>query len=213
VGDGPVYWGLYSMIEDLSDELLGDQLEDHDGNLYKPEGGGARLSAFDEASFPKKTNEDLADFSDVQGLITAINASTSDAAAWRAGLEAVFDVDGYLRALATNQAIQNWDTYGWAPHNYYLYADATDGGRLRFLPWDLNESLKDTGNEHSDSILLEGLDDEWPLIRNLLDDATYMDVYKGHLQTLYDTAMHPDNLYEMMDTWHTTIEPFVIGDE
>lgn len=215
VGDGPVYWGLYTMIEDLSDELLGDQLSDHSGNLYKPEGLGARLGTFDQNSFPKKTNEELADWSDIQEFIAALNAPKTEAATWRANLEAVFDVDGFLRFMATNQAMQNWDTYGWAPHNYYLYADPAMGGRIRLLPWDLNESLKDRTERPmaatSDSILLDEIGSEWPLIRSILDEPTYLQAYKNHLQTLHDTTMHPDTLDGVMDRWHTLVAPYVIG--
>ncbi len=215
VGDGPVYWGLYTMIEDISDELLGDQLSDHSGNLYKPEGAGARLATFDQNSFPKKTNEDLADWSDVQGFIAALNAPKTDVAAWRTNLEAVFDVDGFLRYMATNQAMQNWDTYGWAPHNYYLYADPAMNGRIRILPWDLNESLKDRTERQnaatSDSILLDEIGSEWPLIRSILDDATYLQSYKVHLQSLHDTNMHPDTLHSLMDSWHNLVDPYVVG--
>ena len=123
VGDGPVYFGLYTMIEDPSNRLLDSQFEDDSGNLYKPDGTGASWSSFVASDFEKKTNEEAADWSDIESAIAALHADRSDAATWRAGLEASFDVDGFLRWLAHNQAMVNWDTYGWMTHNYYLYAD------------------------------------------------------------------------------------------
>ncbi|MCA9540632.1 MAG: CotH kinase family protein, partial [Myxococcales bacterium] len=116
-GNGPVFWGLYTMIEDPSDQLIEAWFEDDGGNLYKPEGTGADWTRFDPSGFEKKNNEDDADWSDVEAAITALNADRADAAAWRAGLEATFDVDGFLRWLAANTVIANWDAYGQMAHN------------------------------------------------------------------------------------------------
>jgi hypothetical protein len=141
-GNGPEYWGLYTMIEDPGDgAMLETQFGSKDGNLYKPEGFGADWTKFDKQGFTKKTNEKQADFSDVESAIAALHAPKDDVRAWRAGLEARFDVDLFLRWLAVNSVIQNWDAYGTMPHNYYLYGDPAQKGRLRWIPWDNNFSL------------------------------------------------------------------------
>lgn len=66
-------------------------------------------------------------------LMCVTNAQT-----WRAAIETAFDVDLFLRWLAVNGAIQNWDAYGALAHNYYLYGDPAQKGRLRWIPWDNN---------------------------------------------------------------------------
>jgi spore coat protein CotH len=139
-GSGEDYWGLYTMIEDPADgAMLDAQLGGSGGNLYKPEGFAANWSLpFDAESFGKKTNEKTADFSDVQGAVTALHAARDDARAWRAALEARFDVDLFLQWLAVNTVIQNWDAYGGLPHNYYLYSAPKGNGPLRWIPWDHN---------------------------------------------------------------------------
>ena len=138
-GAGPEYWGLYTMIEDPSDgAMLDAQFGGQGGNLYKPEGRGANWSTFAAEGFEKKTNRDKADYSDVSAAVEALHAPRDDARAWRAALEARFDVDLFLRWLAVNTAIENWDAYGAMPHNYYLYADPGTSGRLRWIPWDHN---------------------------------------------------------------------------
>ena len=138
-GEGPAYWGLYSMIEDPADgAMLDAQFGTRRGNLYKPEGPGADWTRFAAEGFVKKTNESAADFSDVKKAIDALHAPRSDAVAWRTALEAAFDVDLFLRWLAVNSTIGNWDAYGAMAHNYYLYGDPSQGGRLRWIPWDNN---------------------------------------------------------------------------
>ena len=74
-GAGPVYRGLYSMIEDPSDQLLEDWFVDDTGNAYKPEGTGADWTRFAETGFEKKTNEDEGDWSDVMRAVEALNES------------------------------------------------------------------------------------------------------------------------------------------
>ena len=136
-GDGPTYFGLYTGIELPSDEsFLDTHFGGHEGNLYKPDGTGAQWATYDEATLEKENNEAAADFSDALGLYDALHADRTDAAAWRKGLEARLDVDGFLHWLALNTVIQDWDTYGKMPHNYYLYADPAHDGRFSWIPWD-----------------------------------------------------------------------------
>ena len=139
VGDGEQYWGLYTMFEDPTNALLDDWFGTDDGNMYKADGDAATLAYFDADSFEAKTNEDTTDWSDVEALIDALD-SDQDGEAWREELESTFDTDGYLRTLAINQIIGNWDGYGVMAHNYYLYADPELLGPLVFVPWDFNES-------------------------------------------------------------------------
>ena len=142
VGTGPEYWGLYTVVEDPAEgAMLDEQFGSRDGNVYKPDGPGADWTRFEPEGFDKKNNEDEADFSDVEAAIAALHAPMDDPGAWRQALERRFDVDGFLRWLAVNTAMQSWDAYGAMAHNYYLYADPGEAGRLSWVPWDHNMSL------------------------------------------------------------------------
>jgi spore coat protein H len=139
VGQGPEYWGLYTMIEDPADgAMLDAQFGSRTGHLYKPEGAGASWVRFDAGSFENRTGGNPDGAADVEAAIAALHAPRDDAARWRQLLEATFDVDQFLRWLAVNTAIENWDTYGVFAHNYYLYGDPAQDGRLRWIPWDHN---------------------------------------------------------------------------
>ena len=146
-GSGAEYWGLYTLLEDPADgAMLDAQLGSSNGNLYKPEGPGANWSApFSREGFDKKTNASAADFSDIEAAVNALHAPRTDPRAWRAALEARFDVDSFLRWLAVNTVLDNWDAYGALAHNYYLYADPRRQGRLRWIPWDHNEAFGGRG--------------------------------------------------------------------
>jgi hypothetical protein len=91
-----------------------------------------------------KTNEDdpaLNDFADVTALTKAIDDVLDDPSADnRAALEAVMDVDSYLRYQAWTLAISNLDAYYSMFHNLYIYHHpVTD--LFETIPWDVNEAF------------------------------------------------------------------------
>ncbi|WP_282031798.1 CotH kinase family protein [Winogradskyella eximia] len=211
-GDGPIYFGLYTMVEEVDDTVLDTQFSDDDGNLYKPDGDAASFAygTYDENEFVKKTNEDDADFSDVQSLYTIINDATrtSDPVTWRTNLDAVLDTDVFLKYLATNTVIQNWDTYGKMTHNYYLYNNP-DTNKLTWIPWDNNEALQ-TGNMGGSLPLdFSGLSSsQWPLIGYLYADEVYKAQYNEYVQEVVDGAFDVNTIQSQYATYSTLIEPY-----
>ena len=193
-GDGFQPWGFYTAVELPDDALIETQFADDDGNMYKPSGAGASFAAgsFTEASFPKRTNRE-SDFADVLALFNALHDESrlSDPAAWRENLESVFDVERFLRWLATNRFVQKRDTYGAMPKDFYLYADGASG-QLAWIPWDNNEAMDDgnlssgpggaggpgpargRGGQSAWTFSLDEIDaDDWPLIGFLIEDEVY----------------------------------------
>ncbi len=212
VGSGPFYMGLYTVIEDPSDAMLGYQLGAPGANLYKPEGKGSDWTVFDPTGFVKKTNE-TSGFEDVEAALSALHADRTDAATWRAWLEAAFDVHGFLRMLAVNQAMVNWDSYACIAHNYYLYGQPEHGGRLAWFPWDLNESLRPATRQgcSPESVMLDEVGTSRPLIRWVLDDAVYRQTYKDELAALLTGAFSAASLDPRLTAAHDLVAPWVVG--
>jgi spore coat protein CotH len=186
-GDGEQYWGLYTLVEDPADDaFLDSQFGNHDGNLYKPEGPGANWTQFTPAGFGKKNHKTRGDYSDVQGAVAALNAPRANVIAWRKSLEARFDVDAFLRWLAVNTLMNNWDAYGRMAHNYYLYADQARRGRLVWIPWDHNEAFSlggvgEWGRGDAD-VFHRDAGAQWPLLSVLLQDPDYNTRYRRALR-------------------------------
>ena len=239
-GLGDEYWGLYTMIEDPADgAMLDAQLGGRGGNLYKPSGAGASWSylPFDRADFDKKSNEKAADFSDVAAALEALHAPAPGSAEWRRALEAVFDVETFLRWLAVNTAIANWDAYGRMAHNYYLYGDPAEGGRLRWIPWDHNMAFGMSGGGLplpgggsfprsrvpsgaggfraggivGNDVLHEQISESWPLIARTLADETYAARYRELLEGTLDGYLSPDRFEPRASALHSMIAPYVEG--
>lgn len=211
-GDGPTYFGVYTMVEEVDDTVIDTQFSDNDGNLYKPDGDGASfaLGTFSEDVFVKKTNEDEADYSDIQSVFTALHAAnrTTVPEAWRTNLETVLDTDTFLKYLAVNTVIQNWDTYGRMTHNYFLYNNP-DTEKLSWIPWDNNESLQ-TGNMQG-SLALDFSDlnaTEWPLIGYLYEDATYRAQYDAYVQEVVDNSFNVSGMQAKYASYGALVEPY-----
>lgn len=218
-GQGAQYVGLYTAVEVVDDTVIETQFADDSGNVYKPEGSGAAFvqGTFAEESFEKQTNQKEADWSDIQAVFAALNSDlrTSSPAAWRAGLEAVLDVDTFLRWLAVDTIVQNWDTYGAMAHNYYLYTDPTDG-KVTWIPWDNNMALSATSSGPGGgrggsvrSLDLSGVSSQWPLIRYLADDPTYLAKYQQYLAETIQGAFQPAALAETYQKYHALIALYV----
>ncbi|AUX43573.1 uncharacterized protein SOCE26_050230 [Sorangium cellulosum] len=218
-GEGPIYFGLYTGIEIPSDDsFLDKHFGGHKGNVYKPDGTGARWETWDPDSLVKENHEEEADYTDARALFDALHADRTDAAAWRAGLEKRLDVDGFLHWLALNAVIEDWDVYGRLPHNYYLYSDPNTNGQFTWIPWDHTFAFIDPeagGGTPMPALPLsmEGVDEHWPLIRYLLDDPVYLEVYRDHVAQAAQEEYEPVAAEAWFKAAHDLIAPYVVGPE
>lgn len=211
-GEGPKYFGLYTAVEVVDDTMIESQFPIKGGNLYKPDGQGATFAQnmFNQSHFEKCNNEET-DWADIQSVFSALHSTnrTSDVPAWRANLESKFYVNGFLKWLAVNTVIQNWDTYGKMTHNYYLYADPDNGGRLTWIPWDNNEALAEGKMGGSLSLPLSEVSSGWPLIRYLMDQPEYTVVYKNHIEEFINGAFKPETVQAEYLRLYNLVKPYV----
>lgn len=104
-------------------------IEPGDGAAYRNLGGG---KTYEEENFDSPTHEDLA------GFIDFIAHASDDE--FTARLADHLNVDTFLRAMALDMVIGNWDGYWYGANNYYLYRnEATD--RFEYIPHDLDNTF------------------------------------------------------------------------
>jgi spore coat protein H len=222
-GAGSRYLGLYTLVEIPDEPMLETQFGTENGNLYKPNGTGARFGVFMAESFPKKTNQRDEDWTDVQDAIAVLNESRVNAQVWRTRLEARFAVSSFLRWLALNTIIGNTDTYGgFSPHNYWVYGSPRHRDRLFFIPWDHDLALNagGPGGDFGGGGANTGLDlfhdrvnASWPLIRYLMDDPVYRAAYRSYIEELLNTVFEPSSLVARLQAEYARIAPYVVGPE
>lgn len=220
-GSGLRYCGVYTGIELPDDNMIKEQFGEEKGNIYKPE---SNLTNFTISLFEKKNNETTADYSDVQQLVSILNSPTRTTAPaqWRTQLEAVFNVDHFLKYLAINNGMVNWDSYGVMAHNFYLYNHSVK--KLTWIPWDHNEALNGNpgitgttgggGGQPGRSGLSLSMNEvaaSWPLIRYIADDPVYMQTYKDQLKAFRNNILVESTMHAMFDKYYNLIQPHATG--
>jgi len=210
------YFGLYTLVEEVDNTVIKTQFISNDGNLYKPENRGATFAygSFNTTDFYKKTNEDFSDWSDVENLYTAIHNPdrTTNPEEWRSQLESILDMEQYLKWLAANTVIQNWDTYGRMTHNYYLYNDPLSQ-KFVWIPWDNNEALQEGKMQGAISIDLSDVDNNWPLISYIASDEVYYNVYKQFTKEFVQNVFDPATMESKYNQYSSLIRESVGKEE
>jgi hypothetical protein len=137
------YVGLYTVIEPIEGDFLKQHFGTKKGLLVKPE--GVRGLEYFGLSWEAHTNRyevrSKVRTNDTQRFLSILRdldqASDTD---FPKAVTAAFDVDSVLRFVAVNAWLANYDSMLGTGHNYYLFLGGEDG-RLRFIPWDLNEAF------------------------------------------------------------------------
>jgi len=216
-GDGPIYFGLYTLTEEVDDTVIETQFSSDDGNLYKPDGDAATFAAgtYSESEYEKKTNQDEANFSDVKALYDIMNSSsrTSKPSEWRKSLDAIFDTDIFLKYLAVNTVIQNWDTYGKMTHNYFIYNNP-ENNKLTWIPWDNNESLQEGKQGGALPLDFTGLKNtNWPIIGYMYANDVYKAKYDTYVKETIDNYFVVNDMEALYTKYAALIEPYVTSED
>jgi spore coat protein CotH len=215
-GDGPVYFGLYTLVEEVDNTVIETGFSSENGSLYKPEGRGATFAknSFRATDMNKKTNKKSKDYSDVEQLNTVINSSSrlENHELWKAQLSEIFDVPVFLKWLAANTVMQNWDSYGKTFHNYYLYNNPSTN-KLVWIPWDNNEAFQRGKMGGAPSLSLNEVGENWPLIRYILDDEAWNNEYKLNVAEFSEKYFNPERMNKTYSNYQQLLAKNVIGEE
>lgn len=210
-GKGSKYCGIYQAIETVEEHMVEVQTGKKVGNVYKPE---SNMQQFLTGQFEKQNNQTVADYTDVKQLITILNSPlrVRDSAQWKKDLEAVFDVKEFLRYLAVNNTVGNWDSYGVLTHNYFL---ANTDGVLHWIPYDLNLSFQMRGGSNNSrfalSMDMKEVSNQWPLIRYIVDDSEYFAYYKSAVKEFIRKDFNPAMMGAYIQKHKAILQPNFTG--
>ncbi len=202
------YWGLYAIVEQVDTRFLKRWFEDNDGNLFKcidntslTWQGQNYVNYLDE--FELKTNEQENDWSGFIDLVDKINTSNnfSDSITNR------FRIGNYIKVLAADVLMYNWDSYYDHGRNFYLYEDSTER-MFNWIPWDYNLAF----SEDDTDVLLDGDavpdmpgfpgsgSDAKPLIQRVMEDESLRSLYFNHICIMLEHSFNLANLEGYLDT-------------
>jgi spore coat protein CotH len=163
-----------------------------------------------------KTNENEPDHSSLFHFLDVLNNEPDES--FPAEIEKVLDVDGALRFFAVSTLIVHLDNYLGSGHNYYLYQF---DGRFTILPWDLNEAFGtfDCGIDR-DGLINFYIDEPTagqlgnrPLVKRLLSHPSYLETYRGYLNSLLGASFEVEVMERRIDQLADLIRPYVESDE
>ncbi len=65
----------------------------------------------------------------------------------------------------------------------------------------------------ADSVLLDEVGEEWPLVRFLLDDPVYASVYESELEFVLEGPFEIEKVHARIERYHELLAPYVVGPE
>ena len=124
------FMGVYVVTEHIDEEFIKKKYEKDYGNLYKclwpaplhylgDDPDAYKFESNGRRAYDLKTNKFADDYSDLAQFVSVLN-NTSDED-FVCEIESVFNVADYLKILALDVLIGNWDGYAGNKNNYYLY--------------------------------------------------------------------------------------------
>ena len=192
------YWGLYVVVEQVDDRFLKNSFENSNGNIFKcidntnlDWQGSVKINYEDE--FELKTNEELDEWNEFIDLVRKVN----DEDEFEDSISTVLQMNNYLRVLAADVIMYNWDSYYDHGRNFYIYYDST-ASAFQWIPWDYNLAFSNT--ETNIVVDYDGwMAEEKPLIMNVMDSEIYREQYFNHLCVLLEEYFTLENLENYLD--------------
>ena len=218
------YYGLYLNVEHVDEEFIERRFDGAVGNLYKclypatleyrgPRGEDYQYEEYGRRVYDLRTNRDADDYADLARLMTVLHETP--ATEFECGIEAVFDVDAFLRVQAIDALTGNWDGYAYNVNNFYLYHDpATE--RFTYLPYDLDNTWgidwvrRDWGTRDVNDWARRNV--PRPLYERILAVQRYRDRYNFYLADYLERFFTTEHLGERIATLRALTAPAVRRD-
>ena len=206
------YYGLYSNTEHIDGEWLEKRFEHAHGNLWKctypanldfvsnnPNDYKFTPSWSEQRIYELKTNKAIDDYTSLAEFIDVLNNSNLDE--MPCALEAIFDVDAYLKAAAGEILFGHWDNYIGNKNNFYLYERTTDG-RLMYIPYDMDNTagIQWFGEWSDQDIYSWTAENDRVLYTRLLEVETYRNRFTWYIQWWMD-SFYTTNWVEARGMW------------
>ena len=190
------YYGLYISVEHIDEEFIQKNYDDDSGNLWKClfgstlvyMGNNPDLYKFEngegERPYSLVTNEKEDDYSQLANLIYQINSSSNPN--FEDSVEAIINVNGVLKYLATNILVGGWDDYWSLSNNYYLYFNP-ETKKFDLIPYDYDNTFGVTWwdidwasvNPYTFAQVYAG---QRPLVDNILQRPKYRNLFSHYLE-------------------------------
>ncbi len=230
INDGRFVEGIYINIEQVDEEFAESRFGNKNGTLYKcryrgsrsdlrwvaPGDGAAYSNLADRQTYDEKRFDEDSDYEDLAAFINFINFSDNETFA--SELNQWFHLDDFLRAMAVDVAIGNWDNYWYGANNYYLYMNE-ETNRFEYVPWDLDNTygvdffgtdwarrnVNNWGSGGFGSLFL----DLPPLIRRILAIPDWTSLLKSYVRDVAEGPLRLSLNEDRIDQLQAMLQPYI----
>ena len=192
--------GLYTRVETIDKAFLRRVFGNDNGVLYEGYAGdfiGERASQIVEKRGAKDQDRG------VIGRLTEVLAASGPLALPR--VEALVDVDAFIRMWAVESLMGHWDSYSGNRNNFYLYVHPSTR-KLHFIPWGADSVFEDPGpltfRPVPKSFKAEGV-----LARRLWELPEIQNRYRAVMRQLLAGPWNEARLLEEMRTRQAALQP------
>ena len=222
------YYGLYTNLEEFDKDWLDRVYGENAGNLYKCTypadlaylGPDQQVykdiesgSATGGRAYDLQTNETTDDYSDFVELVTTLDQPADSLFATQ--IQALINVDGFLKAFAIDIASGNWDDYMYNQNNYYLYHNLNTG-RFEYVTYDTDNTfgVDWVNQDWATRNCLDWLnhDQPRPLAVKLLSIPAFYEKYIHYLDTISRNIILPDSIFPHIDALKELITQAAVED-
>lgn len=134
------YKGLYLNVEHIDEQFLKQRFPlNNNGTLIKANyGANLKNLGTNEANYLPLY--ELKKGTNLQSLIQFITVLNTNSTNFPCAIQAVFDVDSYLKTVAIEILSGHWDGYAYNKNNFYLYQRPSDG-KFMFIEYDMDNTF------------------------------------------------------------------------
>ena len=209
--------GIYVLVEQVDRRFLANNFgaSSKDSLLMKPEVADWYEIDDDPRSYQsyniKSGDENAGQLRAFASLIKLIeHASDTD---FENEIGKRMDLNQFAGYLAATSILANVDSYVGMPHNYYLMMDKADG-KLRILPWDVNEAFGTfTMHGNAESLVEWDINHPWVGKRRLLErlfaSKDFPNLYRTAIEQLLQTSFTADLLFNRIAEFEKILAPYV----
>ncbi len=223
-----IFWGFYTVVEQVDDEILKSHFDDRSENLFKAGDAFGMGGPTDEADlkyygtnqldydgkYTLENNTDENNWSDLINLLDFINNSTDEVFA--AELSQHFNVEQLMKCFALSNLFANLDSYLNSARNYYIYnKDST--GIWEWINWDCNEAFGSYPAGGAVTNMTE-LDPHYfalnrPLLERIVSVESTKLIYDEYFCSLRSAYFSDSYIQTQTDLLYSLIQPHVYNDE
>jgi hypothetical protein len=218
------YYGLYINVEHIDEEFVESRYDNKDGNLYKclwpsdlddrgDDGDDYKHYNGDRRVYDLQTNVLEDDYSDLAYFITELNQLADSEI--ECELVKSFNVYDYLKVIAVDVFLGNWDGPLYNKNNFYLYQNS-QFERMEYIPYDLDNTFgidwmnRDWKSRNIYDWMKHG--EPRPLYTQLIDNESLREIYTQYSAELMSDAYTGQAFLDEINRIKEMITPYLEND-